>query len=135
MRETVTVADPQAAVDDIYKSIGDYDAAALSSWRLSDNLNADKDKILEYYGKISNINSGLADVVMLLPKENEVESTRLVLGKYKELRIAEFENYDILDAYSIAQNAVIYEQGGYVILLMLKDNDSARAIVDKYIPL
>ena len=49
-------------------------------------------------------------------------------------RAKEFENYDVYDAHQIAQDAVIYEQGGYLIMLMLADTDAARDVIDQYIP-
>lgn len=135
IREAVTVADPQAAVTAIYASLEEHSAVPLSGWQLAEDLGIEESDVEEYYGRISTAEGGLADVIFLLPAENKRESVSLALSAYKERRITEFENYDILDAYSIAQNAVIYEQGDYVILLMLKDNDAARAIVDEYIPL
>lgn len=135
IREAIVVADPQGAVNAIYDSLPEYEADPLSNWRLSKNLNISETDVVEFYGRISSENGGLADVIMILPEDGKRESVSLALSKYKENRIAEFENYDILDAYSIAQNAVIYEQGDYVILLMLADNDAARAIIDEYIPL
>lgn len=133
----VTVADPQTAVSKIYESFEEYDAENLTSWRLDEFLGIKEADLKEYYGKISEPEEGLADVIIIRPKEAKREDVQLALSKYKERRMAEFENYDILDAYSIAQNAVIYDQGDYIILLMLADTDidSARAIIDEYIPL
>lgn len=135
VKAAVKVAKPQDAVDAIYASLSAYKAVSLRYFDLEESLEIDAAGVTEYYGKISDQNEGLADVIILLPKEQERESIRLALGKYKEKRMASFENYDILDAYSISQNAVIYEQGGYLILLMLLDNDAARQIIDEYIPL
>lgn len=134
-REAVVVANPQSAVEEIYKSLKEYDASPIREWRLEEQLGIEESHITECYGRISNANSGLADVVIILPGESYREEVQLALSKYKEQRMAEFENYDILDAYSIAQSAVIYDQGNYVIMLMLADNDAARKIIDEYLPL
>ncbi len=131
----VTVADPEAAVDAIYESLPEYTATSLTAYYVKNNLELNSSDVVEYHGKISDSKDGLADVIILLPMEEKREELQLSLSKYKEKRIAEFENYDILDAYSIAQNAVIYDQGEYLIMLMLNDNDAARKIIDLYIPL
>lgn len=135
VKQAVVIASPQEAVDEIYDSLKAYEATALNSLRLQEDLELSASDLSEYYGKISNANEGLADVIIALPKEDKRESIRLSLSKYKEKRIAEFENYDILDAYTISQDAVIYDQGAYIIMLMLADNEAAREIIDAYIPL
>lgn len=135
MRETIVVADPASAVADIYDSLEDYEAQPLTDWRLEEKLGIPLQDTEEYYGKISSPNSGLCDVAIIRPKPEARESARLALGKYIERRIAQFKDYDILNAYSIAQGAVVYDQGDYLIMLMLADNDSARAIIDTHMPL
>lgn len=134
IKEAVVVAQPQKAVDKIYESLT-AKAESIVAARIKDRLGIERAHVVECYGKISDPNEGLADVAIILPEELKREDVRLALSKYKESRMAEFENYDILDAYSIAQNAVIYDQGEYVIMLMLADNDSARKIIDENIPL
>lgn len=135
VKEAVTVAKPQEAVDAIYASLESYEAEPIRYIDLEEQLGIKPSSVSGYYGKISDPNEGLADVAILLPKDQERESVSLALSKYKEKRMKEFENYDILDAYAIAQNAVIYEQGGYIIMLMLSENDAVRKIIDGYIPL
>lgn len=135
IREAVVVAQPQKAVDEIYKSLEDYEAVPISEGRIKDQLGIEKTHIIECYGMTSDPNEGLADVAIILPKDSRREAVQLALSKYKESRMSAFENYDILDSYLIAQNAVIYDQGDYVIMLMLSDNESAREIIDEYIPL
>lgn len=136
-KAAVTVAKPQEAVTAIYASLTSYKAEAISYVDLSETLGVEPSSVSEYYGMISEASEGLADVVILLPKEGERENVNLALSRYKEKRMAAFENFDILDAYAISQGAVIYEQGGYIIMLMLSlsDNDAARKIIDEYIPL
>ena len=56
------------------------------------------------------------------------------LRERRDDRIREFENYDVYNSSAIAQGALIFERGGYVVMLMLEDNNSARAIIEKYIP-
>lgn len=63
-------------------------------------------------------------------KENVTNS----LKERKDDRIREFSNYDIYNSTQISENAVIFERGDYVIMLMLEDNTTAREIIEKYIP-
>ncbi len=129
----VEVADPQTAVYEIYDSLGAYSAEDITEDSRED-LGLDDAHVVECYGKISDPNDGLADVAIILPVEEHREDVYLSLSKYKEKRMDEFENYDILDAYSISQSAVIYDQGEYVVMLMLADVEAAREIVDTYMP-
>lgn len=135
VKAAVTVAKPQDAVDAIYASLGSYKAKPVTSADLSEIFEIESGAVKQYYGMLSESNEGLADVLILLPDGAKHDTIQLALSKYKEKRMAEFENYDILDAYAISQNAVIYPQGGYIIMLMLSDNDTARGIIDEYIPL
>jgi hypothetical protein len=133
-KASVEVADPQTAVDAIFGSLPDYQAEPLSDFRTEEQLGLAPEHIEACYGKISDANDGLADVVIILPAEGHIEDVHIAMSKYKEKRMAEFEDYDILDAYSISQNAVIYDQGEYVVMLMLADVDAARELVDYYMP-
>ena len=45
-----------------------------------------------------------------------------------------FQNYDIYNAYSIAENGTIYQRGDYTILLMIDNEEQVREIIDSYIP-
>lgn len=49
-------------------------------------------------------------------------------------RVKEFENFDIYNSYRIAQDAVIFEQGEYVVMLMLDDTETARAVINRHLP-
>jgi len=135
VRETVAAPEPQKAVDAIYASLNEYKANPVTAWQIEELLGIGESDIDDFYGKISDPTGGLVDVLILLPKSEKREDVRLSLSKYRERRMAEFENYDILDAYPISQNAVIYDQGDYIIMLMLADNDAARRMIDEYIPL
>jgi len=135
IRETVTVAKPQDAVDKIYSSLDGYKANPVTALQIEELLSIGERDIDAFYGKISDPTGGLSDVLIIEPKSDRRGDVQLALSKYKEKRMAQFENYDILDAYPISQNAVIYDQGDYIIMLMLADNDAARRIVDEHIPL
>ncbi|MCL2034006.1 MAG: DUF4358 domain-containing protein [Oscillospiraceae bacterium] len=135
IREAVTVAEPQKAVDKIYSSLEEYKANPVTALQIEELIGIRERDVDAFYGKISDPTGGLSDVLIIEPKSDRREDVQLALSKYKEKRMAQFENYDILDAYPISQNAVIYDQGDYIIMLMLADNDAARRIIDEYIPL
>ena len=56
------------------------------------------------------------------------------MKKRQEERIREFTDYDIYNSTEISENALIFNQGGYIIMLMLEDNQAARTIIEEYIP-
>lgn len=77
----------------------------------------------------------MADVFILKPSSpDDAPKVREMLESVKLSRIKEFENYDVYDSYQIAQDAQIFEQGGYIIMLTLADTEGARSIIDQYIP-
>ena len=81
---------------------------------------------------------GIADVFILKPLpgagEQELAILREQLEQVKLNLSREVENYDIYNAYQIVQEAPIFEQGGYLIMLMVEDTDAARRAIDQYIP-
>jgi hypothetical protein len=140
LKGTVTEADPKAAVKEIYAmpELADAVTYSLSSAALTKSFpELDAESLVSYAGKLSSPDGGLADVVFFEPAEGERAAAREALQKYQEARIREFENYDILGAFKIAQDAIVIDQGDYVILLMLAEDlvKPAREIIDNYIPL
>jgi hypothetical protein len=130
----VEVADPKGAVEAIYANLEDYEADALDAAALEALVGVDSGDITEFHVYQSDAKSGLSDVIIIKPISYSRDEVRECLYKDKEQRIREFEDYDILNAYSIAQNAIIYDQGDYVILLMMQDNETAKATIDAFIP-
>lgn len=142
IRETVTQADPGAAIQEIYSLLPDSRTEELSTEQFSELFPGAAGMAEEIYGRISDVSGGLADVVIVKPKEGAADDGKPYrdsvwdsLRLYQDKRIREFENYDILDAFPIAKNAEVYSQGSYIIFLMLPDNEAAREIVDRHIPL
>lgn len=133
IREAIIEPDPQAAVDAIYAALPNSRTTSLDTYTL-DKIGINTTDIQEYYGCVTDPAGGLSDVIMLLPKFDKREAVLEQLNQYKLQRIREFENFDILDAYSIAQNAIIYNQGDFLILLMLEDNESTQNTIDEYMP-
>jgi len=127
-------ADPQGAADAIYETLTGRSVEKLDSQGLQNVLNIsvlDTKSYLVYY---SNPLNGLCDLAIIEPEDDKRDDIRKALFAYKESRMEEFRNYDILDSFEIAENAEIYEQDEYLILLMLPNNDAAQEIIDEKIP-
>ena len=126
-------ASPGNAAEAIYALFPDASAAQLDAERLEKLTGiADPPEFEAYY---SDAKYGLADLIIIAVDADTRDSVRESLYRYKENRIAEFANYDILNSYAIAQGAVLYDHGEYLVLLMLPDNAGAQQIIDQYIPL
>jgi hypothetical protein len=138
IKEAVTEADPEAAVNEIYEALPDAQTRELTNYELTKNFpDLTPESLVSYTGRLSSPDGGLADVVFFEPAEGERDAARAALQLYQEQRIREFENYDILGAFQIAQDAIVIDQGDFVILLMLAEDqvEAAREIIDQYIPL
>lgn len=140
IREAVTEANPQAAVDAVYDAFPDIAHGDMPESDYRKQFADVLDLVKEYYIQISSPNDGLGDLLIFKPAQGEDpeqsrDQVREALHQYKEKRAREFENYDILDAYSIARDSVVYDQGEYIILVMFSDNEAVQDIIDDHIPL
>lgn len=135
IREAVTRPTPHLAVEEIYDLLPDARPESITTQLFGQLFPDLRDKVEEYYGCVSDPNGGLADILILLPDPEEKDTVREALLVYQEKRIRQFETYDILDAYNIAKNAVVFDQGDYIVLSMLPDNDAAQDILDRHMPL
>lgn len=130
----VETAEPETAMEKIYEGVSVRGLSDASDDDLTDKFFLDVSMLDSYWVRFSSGDFGLADVFILKPSEGMEPKVRDALEQIKLNRAKEFENYDIYDAHQIAQDAVIYEQGGYLIMLMLADTDAARDVIDQYIP-
>lgn len=138
VKEAPVKADPEQAVAAVYQQVvneqGECKADKLTALEFTDVTGVASDDVIDFIAYKSNPSSGLADVMIVKPYPSLREDVRAKLVSYKESRIREFENFDILDSYSIAKQSVIYDQGEYLVLLMLSDNIGGQTEIDKYIP-
>lgn len=134
IRETVYTADPQGAVDAIYTSLSQNQYQELDGSGLQEYYNITLTDLTEFVAYRSDAKNGLCDIAIIKPTADKKDAVREHLYAYKDARIEEFRNYNLLDAYEISQNAVIFDQGDYVVLLMLPDNEAAQDLLDEYIP-
>ena len=135
-------ANPQKALEQIYSDLGKrIGLVEPTEEQLESVVGLNLDDVEKAYVRYVETDFGADDVYIILPKDGEDqngnshhENVLAALRERKDDRIREFVNYDVYNSSAIAENAVIFERGGYVVMLMLEDNDSARRIVERYIP-
>jgi len=97
-------------------------------------LDLEEDVLEEAYACYKDKDFGVGDVFILKPAEDEKETVRQALKDWQEARVRTFSSYDIYNSSAISQNALLFERGAYLVLLMVEDNDAARAVVETYLP-
>lgn len=134
IRETVEVADPQQAMDEIYQLFSERTVTRLDGDLLEGEFGIRETQVVSHWVYVSDNVGKLANVAIIQPLSSERDTVREALYVYKETQAEEYKDYDIIDSYAIAEGAEVFDQGDFVILLMLPDNDAGREIIDKYIP-
>lgn len=135
IKKTVLFADPAGAASAIYESLETVPVLTeVDQNTVEEVFGVESEDVEEVTAYSSDAKSGLCDVALILPKADKADEVREALMQYAALRAESFKNYDILGAYSIAQNTAVFSQGDYVVMLMLPDNDQARDILDAYMP-
>ena len=133
-RSVVEVADPERALEEIYQDVTVEDLYDADDETLMEKFFIDPAMLESYQVRYASGRYGVADVFILQPFEEDLPQVREQLEQVKLNRAREFENYDIYNAHQIAQEAPIFEQGGYLVILMLEDAEAARRVIDQYIP-
>lgn len=140
--QAAPTVDPQGALERIYATLGRrIGLVEPTPEQLETVVGLDPDDYTSAYVRYVETDFGADDVYIVLPKEGEDENGNShrenilsQLRERKDARVREFANYDVYNSAAIAENAIIFERGGYVVMLMLEDNDAARSIVERYIP-
>ena len=103
---------------------------------LSEQFYLDLDNVISYDIRSAEGNYGAADVAIIRVKEGKASEVMESLENRKDDRIGEFRSYDVYDSYDIAMEAEIYEAGELVVMLMLSEDDKAKAkeTIDYYLP-
>jgi len=127
-------ATPEQAVEAIYQSLEGGSAQRVSGEELDEVFGLAPHMVVEAVAYVSDVSGGLRDIAIVMPAPDMEDQAREALNQYAASRAASFRNYDILGSYSIASGAVIFNQGDYLVMLMLPDNDAAREILDQYLP-
>lgn len=127
--------DPKAALEEIYKTLGrEEEVIEATAQEVEDVVGLDMGTVDEFYIRYLPTDFGAADVYIIKPEDGEESAVIEALKKRQEQRIREFTDYDIYNSTEISENAIIFKQGGYVVMLMLEDNEMGRSIVEEYIP-
>ena len=120
-------------LDEIYKNniIAGIEKAKKED--MEDTFGFDMSYIDEYYVRYSAKNYGLADVFVIKTDEEHQQDVFETLTKIKEDRVEQFQNYIIYDSLDIAKKAEIYTKGDYVIMIMVKNQEQAKVLLDNFL--
>lgn len=97
-------------------------------------LGLEEEALEESYSFYTDKDFGAGDLFILKPAQGEKDAVRQALKDWQEARVRSFSSYDIYNSAAISQNALLFEWGDYLVLLMVEDNDAARALVETYLP-
>ena len=135
-QEVVTEADPKKALDEIYAQLMDRTTGLMNATyaEVRDVMGFDLETLEEFYIRYMETDYGASDVYILKPVKGQEDTVRQVLKNWQESRVRSFIGYDIYNSTEISQNAVIFQRGDYIVMLMMEDNEVARNILEQYIP-
>ncbi|MEG1942977.1 MAG: DUF4358 domain-containing protein [Angelakisella sp.] len=132
--DSSTSAAPQKAIEDIYFNVSIMGVEDATTGRLETDFRIDPEIYTGLWGKYSDGRFGAADVIIMRPHIGREEEVREALQTIKLARMSQFKNYDIYNAYSLAENGTIIERGGYFILLMIDNTEEVMGIIEEHIP-
>lgn len=127
-------ADPKTAIDIISDHINVKGVEFADDTVMEEKFFFDLDDIDEYYVLYSSGRYGVADIYIIKPKTDKMPSVRETLEQVKINRVNEFEEYNVYDSLRIANDAEIFEQQNYLIMLMVPDEEFARKTINQFIP-
>lgn len=133
---------PESAMKEIYTGMSDrIGLVEPSKNQVRDVVGLNLEDVEAYYIRYVEGDFGASDVYIIKPKDGVDEEGKShkdnvtnALKERKDSRIREFSNYDVYNSTKISEDAIIFDRGGYVIMLMMEDNDAARAVIERYIP-
>lgn len=105
----------------------------LTKESLQQTMNISSDMYDEMAGKIGNGRFSIEDALIIKPVDGQKDAIIEALNQHKKNRMNTFEQYNVQGDFEKSKNALIYEQGDYVIMLLLDDNIKAKEIINKYI--
>lgn len=127
-------AAPQKAIEDIYFNVPVMGVEDATPERLKSEFGVDPELYTGLWGRYSDGRFGAADVIILEPRAGREEEVREALQSIKLARMSLFKNYDIYNAYSLAENGTILERGGYMMLLMIDNLEEVQGTIEEHIP-
>ncbi len=126
--------DFESMFEEIYSTVGEVEGLEdADDETVKDVLMLPLEDIEEYHIRYGNGIYGLADTYIIKPKKDKKANIRTQLEIRRDARISELESININGASETAKNAVIYDRGDYLIMLMHSNNDEVKEIIAKYI--
>lgn len=125
---------PEEALTEIYFNVDILGVEEVTSQVLVDQFGLDPSHWLSVHGRYTNGRFGIADVFLIRPRPGHEDEVRECLETIKLSRMNLFRNFDVFNAYSLAENGSIYQRGDYYILLMIDNEDEVREILRTYLP-
>lgn len=74
---------------------------------------------------------GIIDIFVVKPKADEIPQVIEIFKAHQENRMMTFEQYNVDGDYDKAKQAEIYEQKGYVILIIASDATLAKEVINQ----
>ena len=131
---TATGEGIEDAMDAIYFDVTILGVKKATLEGLQSDFGVETSCLSAAYGRYTDGRFGIADVIMVVPKPGQETAARDLLLTIRNSRTALFTNYDIYGASELAENGVIYTLGDYYVLLMIKDADHVRELLEQYLP-
>ena len=131
-----TPLDGGALLDEIYQDLELMGILELDETVMADLLNIPEEYYDQFWGRYSMARFNIGEVFIIQPSDLEGAGQFIQerLEEYRQSRMDTFENYNVAGDYEKARDALLYQRGGYVILLMLEDNSAAQALIEERIP-
>ena len=125
---------PEQALAEIYFDVSIMGVEEATPQRLEDDFGIDPSIYYSCVGRYTDGRFGIADVIMLSPRPGCEDQVREALQTIKLARMNLFRNYDIYNAYQLAEDGTIFQRGDYYILTMIENDTAVRKIIETYIP-
>ncbi len=131
----VSDEDLTSLMDEIYTHYEDVMGVVdVESDAVHDILGLTEDMYEQLAARQSLARFNIGDVVIVRPAQGQTDAVKDALEAYRKSKEDLFQNYNVGGDYEKAQNAEIYERGGYVILVMFADNQPAKDAISAVIP-
>ena len=128
--------DGDALLEEIFQDLDLMGVMEVDDTVMADLLNIPGEYYDSVWGRYSlaRFNIGEAFIVKPSDKEGAAQFVQEKLEEYRQSRMDTFENYNVGGDYEKARDALLYQRGDYVILLILEDNAPAQELIEERIP-
>ncbi len=130
----VATSGPENAVKEIFFQSEIMGLHDLDETVLQERFDISPELYTEYYGKYADGRYGVSDIFILRPAEGREAELKEALEQVKIARINEFQNYNIYNALENAEDALIFNRGDYMVMVMTNDAEGVKELIGKYLP-